>query len=69
MATWIIWGLVWVYPIKKKLQKLHGLDNNNNYIKLSKQNDPMAFKVYKRTKIYLFVGMILGIILIITPKN
>ena len=67
MEVWFIWGLVWIYPIKRKLQKLHGFDKDNNYyIELSKNNDPMAFKAYKRTKIYLFVGIIFGTLIVLS---
>jgi hypothetical protein len=67
IPLWIIWGLIWILPLKLKLLRLHGQNKSNAFfIQLAKQGDPIAAKVYLRTKILIFVGLIAGGVMVFT---
>jgi hypothetical protein len=62
-AAWLILGLIFITPLKRKLMKVHGFDKPNKFfIQLAKQGDPLAKKVVLRTKIFMCVGVLLALV-------
>jgi len=65
--SWIILGITWVLPLKRKLLKIHGFDKSNAFfIDLAKQGDPQAKQLYSRTKILIVTGFIGGVLITIS---
>ena len=65
--AWITWGVLWVLPMKRKLQKIHGFDKTNHYfLELAKQDNSAAKLLKKRTHIVMVVGIISGLIITLT---
>lgn len=70
IPLWVGWGLVWLFPIKRELLRLHGLDKTNTFfIDLAKQGDPLAKKLYWRTKVFVFIGCIGGILMAVIKNT
>jgi hypothetical protein len=56
--SWLIFGLVWITPLKRKLIKLHGSDKTSKFfIELARQGDPAAKTVVFRTKVFMGIGI------------
>lgn len=67
IPLWIGWGLLWLFPLKQRLLRLHGHDKTNTFIiDLAKQGDPLAKELYWRTKIFVLVGVVAGILMTLT---
>lgn len=65
MILWIAWGLVWILPLKLKLIGIHGHRKSNSfYIDLARLGDPLAAKVYCRTKIFIIAGLSAGALIL-----
>jgi hypothetical protein len=53
-AAWLILGLIFITPLKRKLMKVYGFDKPNKFfIQLAKQGNPLAKKVVLRTKTFM----------------
>lgn len=64
IPLWIGWGLLWLFPLKRKLLRFHGLDKTNTFfIDLASKGDPLAKKLCWRTKVFVLVGCIGGVLM------
>lgn len=58
LFAWLIFGVIWITPLKLKLIKLHGSDKSSRFfIDLAKQGDPLAKTVVFRTKVFMGAGI------------
>lgn len=67
LLIWMLVGLLWLWPQKRRLLKKHGADKTNDYfIQLAKAGDPDAQRVRVRTWIFIGVGIAGGVLMAIT---
>jgi hypothetical protein len=67
--VWVLWGLLWVWPLKRDMLKKHGPDTTNEYlIRLAKSGNPDARRLRERSWIFLGVGLVGGLLIAVTKS-
>lgn len=67
VPIWILWGAMWVYPLKRKLLSIYGFEKSNQFLyELAKKDDPVAKKLLWRTKVFIFAGLFGGVLIIVS---
>jgi hypothetical protein len=59
LIAWVTWGTIFLLPLKLRLLKKSGGKINNDFlIELAKSGDAAAATLYRRTKIFVAVGIV-----------
>lgn len=63
----IVWGYLYIFPIRLRLQRKLGSENLGNKIKyLAKKGDLDALRIMKFGYIFLVIGLISGLFLVVS---
>lgn len=65
LLLWIVSGVLWLLPQKRRLLKKHGYDKTNDFfIALAKKGDADSKKLLQSTKLFIAVGLVGGFLVL-----
>lgn len=65
LLCWVLYGVLFIFPRKRKLLKRLGLDKtNDDLIRAAAQGDAEAAKLHRDSVVYVAVGVAIGLALV-----